>query len=250
MVTRSGSNSLHGTAYDFLQNAALNARDYFDTTGRPDPLVQNYYGFTLGGPVLRNRTFFFVGYEGRSTHGAGATLVADLPTAAARSSVTPPAVQDLLQSLPLPTAATADPLIGTSSIAEPNPSTGNQYLLRADHSFSDTNNLTWRFYSNSGTYVERVSNYSLPQDDASFNPVGRNAMIADNWTPRSNMQKRARLAYGRSSALFEPLTHRRRHDSTSPDWSASAPYHTGPRGASSTSINGATHTVGFTGGTS
>ena len=77
MVTRSGSNSLHGTAYDFLQNAALNARDYFDTTGRPDPLVQNYYGFTLGGPILRNRTFFFAGYEGRSTHGAGTTLVAE-----------------------------------------------------------------------------------------------------------------------------------------------------------------------------
>ena len=79
MVTRSGSNSLHGTAYDFLQNAALNARDYFDTTGRPDPLVQNYYGFTLGGPILRNRTFFFAGYEGRSTHGAGTTLVATCP---------------------------------------------------------------------------------------------------------------------------------------------------------------------------
>ena len=206
MVTRSGSNSLHGTAYDFLQNAALNARDYFDTTGRPDPLVQNFYGFTVGGPVLRNRTFFFAGYEGRSTHGAGATLVADLPTAAARSSVTSTTVQGLLQLLPLPTAATGDPLIGTSSIAEPNPSTGNQYLLRADHSFSARNNLTLRFYSNTGTYVERVSNYSLPQDDASFDPVGRNAMIADTWTPRSNMSNELRIAYGRSSALFEPLT--------------------------------------------
>jgi len=205
MVTRSGSNSLHGTAYDFLQNAALNARDYFDTTGRPDPLVQNYYGFTLGGPILRNRTFFFAGYEGRSTHGAGTTLVADLPTEAAISTVTSPTVQGLLQLLPLPTAATGNPLIGTSSIAEPNPSTGNQYLLRADHSFSARNNLTLRFYSNSGTSVDRVSN-SLPQDDSSFDPVGRNAMIADTWTPRSNSTNELRIAYGRSSALFEPLT--------------------------------------------
>ena len=170
MVTRSGSNSLHGTAYDFLQNAALNARDYFDTTGRPDPLART----TTASPSaarLRNRTFFFAGTRAaqpmaRRHPGCG-------PAHRGRSQlVTSPAVQ-ALQLLPLPTAATADPLIGTSSIAEPNPSTGNQYLLRADHSFSATNNLTLRFYSNTGAYVERVSNYSLPQDDASFNPVGR-----------------------------------------------------------------------------
>ncbi len=205
MVTKSGSNSLHGTAYDFLQNAALNARDYFDTTGKPDPLVQNYYGFTVGGPIIRNRTFFFVGYEGRSTHGAGTTLVADLPTAAAVSTVTSPAVQSLLQLLPQSTTATSNPLIGTSSILEPNPSNSNSYLIRADHYFSDKHNLTVRFYSNSGTSVDRTSN-SLPQYDASFDPVGRNAMIADNWTPRSNMANELRISYGRSSALFEPLT--------------------------------------------
>jgi len=205
MVTKSGSNALHGTAYDFIQNAALNARNYFDTTGKPAPLVQNYYGFTVGGPILRNRTFFFAGYEGRSTHGAGSTLVADLPTTAARAMATDPSVLSLLKLLPQPTTATSNPLIGTSSISEPNPSTNQQYLLRADHYFSSKNSLTLRYYSSSGTSVDRIAN-SLPQDDASFDPVGRNAMIAETWTPRPNMTNELRIAYGRSSALFEPLT--------------------------------------------
>ena len=65
IVTRSGTNAFHGTAYEFLRNEKLDAKNYFDRGDRPiPPFKQNQYGFTLGGPVLRDRTFFFGSFEG------------------------------------------------------------------------------------------------------------------------------------------------------------------------------------------
>jgi hypothetical protein len=60
-VTRSGSNELHGTAFEFVRNNALNARNYFAPTD--DGLKRNQYGFTLGGPVQKDKTFFFAAWQ-------------------------------------------------------------------------------------------------------------------------------------------------------------------------------------------
>ena len=66
LVTRSGSNGFHGSAFEFLRNTALNANSFFfNSTGQPRPVLnQNQFGGTLGGPVRRNKTFFFVSYQG------------------------------------------------------------------------------------------------------------------------------------------------------------------------------------------
>ncbi len=85
MVTKSGTNYLHGTAYDFVQNDALNARDYFDQTGKPSPNKQNIYGITAGGPIIKNRTFVFAGYEGRKTRGGSFTTLASVPSVGTRT---------------------------------------------------------------------------------------------------------------------------------------------------------------------
>jgi hypothetical protein len=62
VITRSGTNLFHGVAYDYLRNTILNAHNYF-TTGA-SPLVYNVFGGAIGGPVLRNKAFFYVTYEG------------------------------------------------------------------------------------------------------------------------------------------------------------------------------------------
>ncbi|HEY2934750.1 MAG TPA: TonB-dependent receptor, partial [Acidobacteriota bacterium] len=63
MVTKTGGNQIHGTAFEFHQNAALDARNAFAVGNKPK-LIHNQYGFTLGGPVLKNKVFFFGSFEG------------------------------------------------------------------------------------------------------------------------------------------------------------------------------------------
>lgn len=79
MITRSGSNAFHGTAYEFFRNDALDARNTFAAIKAP--LRWNVYGFTLGGPVIRNRTFFFTNVEWQKQR-IGATRTATTPTSA------------------------------------------------------------------------------------------------------------------------------------------------------------------------
>ncbi len=85
VALKSGSNEVHGTVFQFFRNAALDARNRFAPAGEPDPKFQrNQFGFTLGGPIRRDRTFFFGDYEGRILR-EGITRLASVPTAAERA---------------------------------------------------------------------------------------------------------------------------------------------------------------------
>jgi hypothetical protein len=63
-ITRSGTNAIHGSAFEFYRNSAMDARGYFDPLSGPPPLTRNQFGGTLGGPIRRDKAFFFVDYEG------------------------------------------------------------------------------------------------------------------------------------------------------------------------------------------
>lgn len=81
---KSGTNQFHGDLFEFLRNDALDARDYFAPSNQPRPkLIRNQFGGTLGGPVVRNRLFFFFSYEG-DREIDGTTIVDTVPTAAER----------------------------------------------------------------------------------------------------------------------------------------------------------------------
>ena len=83
VVSRSGTNGLHGTAYEFLRNNALDARNYFDVGAAP-AFHQNQFGGSVGGPIKRNKMFFFLNYEGfRET--APTTVYNRVPTLAQRA---------------------------------------------------------------------------------------------------------------------------------------------------------------------
>ncbi|MCU1273815.1 MAG: TonB-dependent Receptor Plug Domain protein, partial [Bryobacterales bacterium] len=83
VVTKGGTNNFHGDAYEFFRNRALNTRGFFDT--EKQKFNQNQFGGTLGGPIRKNRTFFFVSAEDREIlHGTPSDLVT-VPTAAERS---------------------------------------------------------------------------------------------------------------------------------------------------------------------
>ena len=110
VVTKSGSDAFHGDAYEFLRNNAMDTRNFF--AARTEPLHRNQYGATLGGPVRKDKDFFFVYYEGQRDS-EGRTQAAIVPTAAERkgdfSGLTDPATG---QPAPLINEFTGQPFQG------------------------------------------------------------------------------------------------------------------------------------------
>ncbi len=82
VITRSGSNAFHGSAFEFLRNQDLDSRGYFD--GAKAPFRQNLFGGSIGGPIKKNKTFFFADYQGQRKHTA-TTAIDSEPTAAMRA---------------------------------------------------------------------------------------------------------------------------------------------------------------------
>jgi hypothetical protein len=108
IATRSGGNQFHGEAFEFLRNDNFDARNIFDLTdsnqdgnlGKP-PFKRNQFGAALGGPIVKDKTFFFFSYEGLRQR-QGLAIGGDVPTNAQRAAVTDPTVLKLLTLIPSP----------------------------------------------------------------------------------------------------------------------------------------------------
>jgi hypothetical protein len=107
-VTRSGTNNVHGTAFEYIRNSAVDAMNYFDSGSSPPPFKRNQFGGVLGGPIKKDKLFFFAGYEGLR-QGLGTTQISTVPTALARQGTLPtgtvtvnPTVVPYLNLYPLP----------------------------------------------------------------------------------------------------------------------------------------------------
>ena len=110
IATKSGTNQLHGSAFEFFRDSGMDARNFFDV-GDPAPLTRHQYGAAAGGPVVQNRIFFFGGYE-RLQEDLGQTVITAVPTAAARAGAVNPAVRSYLDLYPLPNGRDLGPGIG------------------------------------------------------------------------------------------------------------------------------------------
>jgi hypothetical protein len=87
LTTRSGENAWRGSAFEFLRHQALNARNFFQSTDSTKPEYRrNQFGGTLGGPLVRNRTFFFVDYQGQR-QSIGRTVISTVPTVRQRQGI-------------------------------------------------------------------------------------------------------------------------------------------------------------------
>jgi len=144
MVSKSGTNQFHGSAFDYLRN------NYFDSEGPYDlktpNLKLNDFGASFGGPILKNRTFFFGSYEGlRQT--VSTYLVAKVPSEALRAQVlaTSPALAPFLNAYPHGNGAVID----SNSVFYDAPAgtvqTEDSYLIRGQHTFNDKNNIVARY---------------------------------------------------------------------------------------------------------
>jgi hypothetical protein len=178
IASRSGANRLSGTAYEFLRNSALDAKNFFDDPARPiPPYRQNQFGASLGGPLRRNRTFFFANYEGlRILQSVTNTTL--LPTASIRQgdfgginpetghlfpaiinpstgqpfaeNVVPaaridPVSRAILARVPLPNEAAAAPGENNDINVGLHTVTSDQWLARIDHELTARHQFFGRF---------------------------------------------------------------------------------------------------------
>ena len=110
LTTKSGTNEFHGTAFEFLRNEALNANNLFAPANSPKPLFRrNQFGGVLGGPIVRNRTFFFADYQGTRQE-IGRVRISTVPTLLQRGGIFSEAVGKSVPKIYDP--ATTQPLPG------------------------------------------------------------------------------------------------------------------------------------------
>jgi hypothetical protein len=142
LISKTGSNTFHGTAFDFMRNDTFDARP-FGTVGEMPPFRLNQFGVNTGGPIVPQRTFFFANYEGirqRQTR----SFTRSVPSAAFRASVTP-ALASVIALYPLGTARTSNADIDDWSGTELVTNDENAGLFRVDHRFSDKTTMFSRY---------------------------------------------------------------------------------------------------------
>jgi len=205
-VTKSGTNSLHGDAYEFLQNDYLNARDYFDTTGKATRIDENNYGFSGGGALVKDKTFLFGGFEQNRTIGGGFSTLASVPSDAARAAATDPVIIGLINKyLPKATSATSDPNIGTVVQQFAAPTKSYQFLVRGDQRFSAAHNLSARYFHTTGNSVLTFPAFNtLTGYDSQLHSESRNANITDTYSLSQASVNELRIGYSRSLATLPP----------------------------------------------
>ncbi|HEY7291057.1 MAG TPA: TonB-dependent receptor [Vicinamibacterales bacterium] len=123
LVTRSGTDTFHGDAFEFFRNSALDARNFFEfTTPEPHPFERHQFGGSIGGPVWHRRTFFFASYEGFRQQ-QGVDLNSLVLSDAQRAAVTSPVIAQLLPLIPRANYFDAD---GTPRFVGSAPAVANQ----------------------------------------------------------------------------------------------------------------------------
>jgi hypothetical protein len=225
VTSKSGSNDFHGSAYWYHQNGAFDARDFFAL--RTPFKVSNDFGFTAGGPIIKNRTFFFGAYEALR-YRAQALINSTVPpenfrngnfssvTAALRdpfNSNAPfagniiPASRISSVSTGLLRALYPTPIRSGDSIASPNftrqdpqGNTNNQFDVRVDHNINNDQRVFGRI---SRKTIDQVSPTSLPTTignrTSSQDPL--NFAVAHNWIVKSNLVNEFRMGHARQTSL-------------------------------------------------
>ncbi len=171
IVTKSGTNTFHGSASEFFRNTVLNARNYFNDKIDPssglsipqNPFHANQFGGSLGGPIIKDKTFFFVDYNGVRETGALSSLAcvptqANIATATAdNGGLVNPVISNLLalsnKIWPAPTNGTDCYDNGgvNASLATPFDNFVDSGIIKIDHSFNPNNLLTGRYYIGNST---------------------------------------------------------------------------------------------------
>ncbi len=164
VVTKSGSNGFHGSLFEYLRNDRLDAANFFDNiVGTKSPLHLNQFGGSIGGPIIRDKAFFFFSYEGYRLR-AGVNSIEAVPGDAARICAAPgvtcnAATVALLPAFRAPGAVIISRGTGANlfDVAQLQANTRvdeNSAAFRFDYKFNDQNSMYFRFFRDQGTNLQ------------------------------------------------------------------------------------------------
>ncbi|MGA2002016.1 MAG: TonB-dependent receptor [Terriglobales bacterium] len=165
IVTKSGSNKIHGSAGEYMRNDAIDARNYFNVAGQPKAKFHNnQFGASLGGPIIKDKTFFYLDYEGQQEP-VGVVTVASVPTGDCATCALQPSdasnqvIANLLERNPWPAPnlgggvpigqtinGITGPTAGTASVISPSYNELTSFIAKIDQNFNPSNILTGRYF--------------------------------------------------------------------------------------------------------
>jgi hypothetical protein len=233
VVTKEGADQVHGSAFEFVRNAAFDARNFFDHQSAVDPrrippFERNEFGATNGGPVAlpgiydgRGKTFYFIEYQGFRQL-LGTTQVLAVPTAAERQGIDTtsfpgdtltvpvnPSIAPLLDRYPLPNNPQGPYGARTYSVSSKVVTNTDQFSVRVDHRLSGQATLFARFSLNqvNGSTTNPDQTAVDPNFGVNFFDHQRNAAIRYSRTVSPHFSFTTGFSYLRSTPTFPALDH-------------------------------------------
>ena len=233
VVTKEGTDPVHGSAFEFVRNAAFDARNFFDHQSAVDPrrippFERNEFGATNGGPVVlpgiydgRGKTFYFVEYQGFRQL-LGTTQVLAVPTAAERQGIdttsfpgdtlivpVSPSIAPLLERYPLPNNPQGPFGARTYSVSSKVVTNTDQFSVRVDHRLSGEATLFTRFSLNQvdGPTTNPDQTAVDPNFGVNFFDHQRNAAIRYSRTVSPHFSFTTAFSYIRSTPTFPATDH-------------------------------------------
>ena len=236
VITKSGTNNFHGSLFEFARNTSLNANVWGNASDKP-PLHRNQFGGTLGGPIRKDKTFFFFSYQGLRQITPNFESSAIVPTAAERTGQFSSAIKNpfvmgtpafagnqiptamldptaryiINNFIPMPNTLTVDPITGVSKLnqwqgfAAPSPFNSDDFLVKVDHTLTSKQRLTGSYFESSGTNTiatgapaPGASAMVVPWSTQQFNWRQQNATLSDTWSIRASMINQAWLTFTRN----------------------------------------------------
>jgi hypothetical protein len=201
IVSRSGTNDFHGTLFEFFRNDKLDANDFIsDAHGLPkSPLRWNQYGGNLGGPIRKDKVFFFFNYEGAQVK-QQAQVTGSVPTPALLAVLPQAISQVLAKYMPTTYTPTTSIYVGTHFRNDEQVNAENTYLGKVD-ALLGKQRLAVRYSYNDQNYSSPTLEPSMP----TIYPLRyQNAAVEDTYTLASNALNEIRLGVSRVNLYREP----------------------------------------------
>jgi hypothetical protein len=202
IVTRSGTNEIHGELFDYLRNDAFDANDWFANQHnlRREALRQNDFGGVLGGPIRADKSFFFLSYEGLRLR-QPTTGQSDVPSFAARQAASP-SMRPFFNAYPLPNGSDEGNGLAQATYAFSNPSRLDAASLRVDHHIGESLTMFGRYNFSTSDQRLRGATITSLNSVTELHSTLQTVTVGSTWI-KSQFTNATRLNWSRATAAFD-----------------------------------------------